>query len=118
MLFAMVVVLVDAVVGEHGLAAGFRARREYAQRQAELASLRAENARLQARARELTHEPRAIEELARTTLGMIRRGEVLFIVRPVTEPAAHQPTAGRLVRTDGPAQNGRPAETHRPAPGR
>ena len=82
MAFATVVVLVDALVGEHGLAATLRARRIYDVGQARLARMRAENAALRDAARRLATDPRAIEALARTELGLIRPGEVLFVIKP------------------------------------
>jgi cell division protein FtsB len=82
MLFATAVVLVNALVGEHGLVASLRARYEYVQEESQLARLRAENARLREQVRRLTSDRDTIEALARTELGLIRPGEVLFIVRP------------------------------------
>ena len=95
MVFATIVVLVDGLVGEHGVAASWRAQQDYAQGQAELARLRVENARLRERARQLAHDPRAIEELARATLGMIRRGEVLFIIEESRPAEIHRPARDR-----------------------
>lgn len=91
MAFATVVVLVDALVGEHGLAATLRARRTYEQGQAQLAGMRAENAALRETARRLATDPGAIEALARTELGLVRPGEVLFIITPA-RPAGGAPT--------------------------
>lgn len=80
LIFATVVVLVDAMVGKSGLAESFRARQEAEQAQAELDALRAQNAALTTRVRLLDHDARAIEDLAREELGFLRRGEIVFVV--------------------------------------
>jgi cell division protein FtsB len=80
MLFAAVVV-VDAIVGEQGLLATLRARREYEQLAATIERQRAENSRLREEARRLREDPAAIEEIARRELGLIRRGEKVIILK-------------------------------------
>jgi cell division protein FtsB len=87
LVFAMAVILVDALVGDHGFAASIRARQEYARVQAALNAVRADNAALQERQRQLTSDRRAIEALAREEMGFTRRGEILFIVTPVVVKA-------------------------------
>lgn len=81
--FATVVMLVDALVGEKGLMERMRARREYQAQQVELNGLKSENALLRDRARRLRDDPSAIESIAREELGLIRPGELLFILRDV-----------------------------------
>lgn len=83
LIFITSIVLVDALVGEKGFLATIRARREYNQLAGELARMRAENARLRKTVRELREEPATIEELARRELGLIRPGEMLFIIKDV-----------------------------------
>ncbi len=75
------VLLVDAFVGEKGLIEIMRARREHATLSQALDRARSDNAKLQAEARRLRHDPRAIEELARRELGLIEPGEKLFIIK-------------------------------------
>lgn len=82
LIFATAVVLVDAVVGKSGLAESFRAKQEYERTQAELHTLRAKNAALTDRVRRLDHDASAIEDLAREELGFLRRGEIVFVLRP------------------------------------
>ena len=48
-----------------------------------IASQKAENARLREEVRRLTEDPAAIEEVARRELGLIRPGEKLFIIKDV-----------------------------------
>ena len=81
LLFITVVIVVDAIAGEKGLLALLEARREYAALERSLARARAENAELRDTARRLREDPAAIEEAARRELGLIRPGEVLFIVK-------------------------------------
>ena len=80
LLFAAVVI-VDAIVGDRGLLAMMRARRQYDELVSSIARQRADNARLREDARRLREDPRAIEEIARRDLGLIRPGEKVFIVR-------------------------------------
>lgn len=84
--FIATVVLVNALIGEKGLVATMRARREYSELTARTDRTRRENAELREQARRLREDPAAIEELARRDLGLIGPGETLFIVRDV--PAA------------------------------
>lgn len=82
--FVAGVLLIDALVGEKGVLEGVRAQREYADTEASLIRLRAENARLREDRRRFTEDRSAIEALAREELGYIRPGELVFIVRDVT----------------------------------
>ena len=79
--FVTVVLVVDALVGDKGLLDTMRARRQYSILSSDLARRRLENARLRDQIRRLTDDPAAIESLAREELGLMRDGEVLFIVR-------------------------------------
>ena len=49
-----------------------------------MSQLQAENARLREPAERLETDPTTIESLARETLGLIRPGEVLVVVKDVT----------------------------------
>jgi len=81
--FATVVMLVDALVGEKGLTARMRAGEEYQQQLASVHAAKLENARLREKAARLRNDPSAIEAIAREELGLIRDGELLFMVRDV-----------------------------------
>ena len=83
LLFVASLIVLDGLVGERGLLAMLRARQEYDELAATIARQRAENARLRDEARRLNDDPAAIEEIARRELGLIRRGEKVFIVRDV-----------------------------------
>lgn len=86
--FVVAVLVVDALVGDQGLVATMRARKQYDQLGAELARLRAENAALREEARRLQEDPAAIEEIARRELGLMSPGEKLFIIRNIDPPAS------------------------------
>ena len=81
--FVTVVLVVDALVGEKGLLDTKRARRQHAELSAAIARKKQENARLRAEIRRYRDDPSAIEALAREELGLMRDGEILFIVRDV-----------------------------------
>lgn len=86
-LFVAVLIIVDALVGDRGLLAALDARQKHDQLAAAIARQRAENARLSEEARRLRDDPAAIEEIARRDLGLIRRGEKVFIVKDLASPA-------------------------------
>jgi cell division protein FtsB len=83
LLLVVGVIVLDALVGDRGLVATLRARREYHELAATIARERADNARLADQARRLRDDPRTIEEVARRELGLIKPGEKVFIVKDV-----------------------------------
>ena len=84
LLFIAAVIVVDALVGEQGLFAMLRARRQGEELAATIARQRAENARLREEVRRLNDDPAAIEEVARRDLGLIRPGEKVFIIKDLS----------------------------------
>ena len=80
----------NALIGERGLIAMIRANRDLTSLSRMIAELRIANEGLRADARRLRDEPRAIEEVARRQLGLIRPGERVFIVTmaPALDPSA------------------------------
>jgi cell division protein FtsB len=89
LIFAAGVLLVDALVGDKGLMERLRARRQLQQAEASLASIRQENAQMREYVRRLNEDSTLIELLAREELGLIRPGEVLFIIKEAERPAAN-----------------------------
>ena len=83
LLFVASVIVIDGLVGDRGLLAMLRARREYDTVAATVARQRAENLRLREEVRRLSEDPEAIEEIARRELGLIKRGEKLFIIKDI-----------------------------------
>jgi cell division protein FtsB len=83
LVFITVLIVVDAIAGEKGLLALLQARREYSALERSLERARTENAELREMARRLREEPNAIEEQARRELGLIKPGEMLFIIKDI-----------------------------------
>jgi cell division protein FtsB len=85
--FVTVVLVVDALVGDKGLLDTLRAKRQHEALAAALTQKRHENARMREHIRRLKEDPGAIESLAREELGLMREGEVLFIVHDTPSPS-------------------------------
>lgn len=83
LLFVASLIVVDGLFGDRGLLAILRARQDYDELSATIARQRTDNARLREEARRLADDPAAIEEIARRELGLIRPGELVFIVKDV-----------------------------------
>ena len=83
LLFITAVLIADALVGEKGLLALMQARREFRAVDHALQRARDDNAALRDEARRLREDPATIEALARRDLGLIKPGEMLFIVRDI-----------------------------------
>ena len=81
LVFATVVLLADALVGERGLVATSRARRVSGELSEKVERMRRENRRLRNEVQRLSDDPTAIESLAREELGLIRPGEVLVVIK-------------------------------------
>ena len=81
LLFVTVVLIVDALVGDKGFMETLRARRQTRALAQSVQQMRQENANLREYTARLRSDPRTIEEIARRELGLIRPGEVLFIVK-------------------------------------
>ncbi len=81
LVFVTVVLVVDALVGEKGLMESMRARRQDREVSASLDAIRRENVQLREEVRRLTEDPEAIEIVARQELGLMRAGELLFIIK-------------------------------------
>ncbi|HEY8550766.1 MAG TPA: septum formation initiator family protein [Vicinamibacterales bacterium] len=88
LVLVVLILVADALVGDNGL---FEHRRELRRHEAvrkELEETQRRNHELRERARRLREkDPRTIEDLARRNLGMIKPGEVLFIVKDLEPPA-------------------------------
>lgn len=85
LLLVAAVVMVDALVGEQGALAGQRARRDQMDMTARLARTRAQNALRREEVERLLHDPSALEDAARR-LGLIHRGEKVFILKDLPSP--------------------------------
>jgi cell division protein FtsB len=87
LVFVTLVLVINALVGERGLMETLRARRKHQELVSSIERLRADNTRLREQVRNLLSDPRTIEALARQELGLMKRGEVLFIIKDA-RPAA------------------------------
>ena len=83
LIFAIAVLLADALVGERGLVATTRARKQSGELASGVERLRQENSQLRDTARRLREDRTTIESLARKDLGLIRQGEVLVVVKDI-----------------------------------
>ena len=81
LVFVTLVLVINALVGERGLTETLRARKQHQELVTSIEQMRAENARLRDEARRLRSDPSTIEALARQELGLIKPGEMLFIVK-------------------------------------
>jgi cell division protein FtsB len=95
LLFIAVVLTTDALIGEKGLMQTMRARQEAQAEESRLAELKQENARLREEKRRLNEDPEMIESEARQQLGLIRPGEVMFILKDVQPANVERPAGGR-----------------------
>jgi len=91
LVFVTLVLVLNALVGDRGLTETLRARRQHQDLMTSIERLRSENARLRDEARRLRSDPATIEALARQELGLIKPGEMLFIIKD-SKPSS---TAGR-----------------------
>jgi cell division protein FtsB len=81
LVFVSCVVLFDGLFGDRGLAQTIKARQELRRSSEDLASLKRKNAALQDEVRRLREDPATLEAVARAELGLIRRGEILVILK-------------------------------------
>lgn len=70
----------NALIGQNGYVETRRLEQQYNADHARLRAMRVENQRLKAYATALKSDPAAIEDLARRSLGLMKPGEVLFII--------------------------------------
>ena len=73
------ILVINALAGDNGSIDLLNTRNRHAILVADLSRLRAENESLRKTARRLQEDPRAIEEIARDELGLIKPGELLLV---------------------------------------
>ena len=83
LLMAAVIIMATAILtGSHGLARLGDLRAELDRRSAEVYGRSAENRRLTGRLQRFDSDDRIVEEIARSTLGMVAEDEVTFVFPP------------------------------------
>lgn len=107
--------VVNALLGERGLIKTLRVKREFAEQLRALEAVRAENQRLLETVRQLSDDPRAIEEAARRDLSLMRPGELLVIVKDVEPEGREQGQRPDSEKKTGPVRA--PGPTPDPTPG-
>ena len=85
------VLAANAVIGERGLLEGRRAERKHDKLLDSIKSLHRENQSLKNRAKRIQKDPTTIESIARRELGLIRPGEIVFIVKDRLPAAGKTP---------------------------
>lgn len=91
------VLMVNALVGEHGYMATLRSQREADAITEDIEKIKAQSRDLEERTYRLQHDPAALEEAARRDLGLIMPGETVVIIsnaKPAPAPAT-PPTAAK-----------------------
>lgn len=86
LVFATIVLVVDSLVGEKGLLETLKVRRQHRELAASVDAIRHENGQLREQVRRLKEDPAEIESVAREELGLIKPGEMLFIIRDAKPP--------------------------------
>jgi cell division protein FtsB len=81
LVFVTCALLLDALIGEKGLAETIKARRDRQLAAAAVETARRENATLQQQVELLRRDPATIEAIARRDLGLMRPGEILIVVK-------------------------------------
>jgi cell division protein FtsB len=90
LIFLTVALVVNAIVGDQGLTELLRVKRQLADLTAALEAARARNARLREETQRLKTDPHTIEEAARRELGLMRKDELLFIVKDSPQKAGER----------------------------
>lgn len=83
--FVTCALALNALIGDRGLAETLRARQLLQRTKAELSAIRLENARLMRQMDALSTDLGTIELIARDELGLIRKGEVLVLIKDVPQ---------------------------------
>ena len=81
LVFLACALLLDALIGERGLSRTLQARQEFERGARSLAEWKRENAGLRDEVHRLQKDPDTLERVARQELGLVRRGEILVVVK-------------------------------------
>ncbi|MBL8142838.1 MAG: septum formation initiator family protein [Acidobacteria bacterium] len=92
--FCAAALLLNALIGQDGYFETRRLARQVREEQETLDRQRARNRALQALGQSLASDPAAIEDAARRQLGLVKEGEVLFIITDTPAAKPLQPAPG------------------------
>jgi cell division protein FtsB len=81
LIFLSCALLLDGLLGDHGLARTLQARQQLRLAAESVQRLKQENAALRDEAHRLRADPATLEAAARRELGLIRPGEILVVVK-------------------------------------
>lgn len=84
--FTACALALNALIGERSFAESRRRQQQLARAADELGRLRRDNATLRERIARLEQDPHTVEAIARGELGLMRRGEILFLIKDVAPP--------------------------------
>jgi len=88
LVFVTLVLILNALIGDRGLMETLRARQKHAEIATAIERLRSDNARLREEIGRLRSDPWTIEAVARQELGLLKPGEILFIIKDARPAAA------------------------------
>ena len=83
LIFLACAILLEALIGDHGLSQTRRARHDLDRLAQSVDALKGANADLRVEVRRLQQDPDALEVVARQQLGLIRPGEILVVLKDV-----------------------------------
>ena len=98
LLFGAAVLVANALVGENGLVDALEARNRHRVLSDDVSRLRLENERLRQTAKRLREDPRAVEEVARGELGLIKPGELVLLFTDEPDRSRSRRPPARPVR--------------------
>jgi len=87
------VLMVNALVGEHGYLATLRAKRETDALTEEIEKIKTQNQQLKDLTDRIKHDPATLEEAARRDLGLIKPGETVIILHDEKDSKPAVPSA-------------------------
>ena len=85
-----IALIVHELLGAHGFMALRQQEKEIESLRQQIRQLKDENAQLDKRIKELQSDPKAIERLARESMGLARPGELIFTGVPEKDPPKEQ----------------------------
>ena len=98
LLFGASVLVVNALVGENGLVDALEARNRHRVLADDVDRIRLENDQLRRTAQRLREDPRAVEEVARGELGLIKPGELVLLFTDESDRSPSRRPPARPIR--------------------